>query len=700
MQPEAHRSETSTPQAASRTAGCSDRVAALLWLLAALFGVLAGRWMLAQALAEGDPARPPWAALAALALAALALWVGRRTVAAPDADAGLLPRAPLLALPPAWTAFWRRYWRLPALGAATLCAAFPLWRIPQLGPQASYTAVFCSWLAGIVLFSTAVAERPAFPPSWRAWITARRPLLLAVGATALLALLLRVWRLDAIPFTLGGDEGSQGLEALRVLVGDLRNPFTTGWLGVPTMSFFFNSLAIQYLGPTVTALRLPWALVGAATVVVAFLLVRQMVGARLGLATAVLLAVYHYHIHFSRLGSNQVADPFFLALALFLLYRALDGRARLNWALLGAVTGLAFYFYAGARLTPVVIVAVLGYLFVLEPRVFVRRHGWGLLVAAGAFVLTAAPMLQYAWRFPDEFNARLNTVGVFQSGWLAREIDIRGESAVAILFDQFRRAALAFNFYPDRTVWYGLREPLLNPFFGSLFVLGLLYGTFTLLDRAVGRRVAPMVAWWWGGMLLGGMLTESPPSSQRLVTLAVPVCFFLALALLELARLARQALARQAAGRAARAPWVTNGVLAAGVLLFAAYSLTTYFVDFTPQRLYGGQNAELATQIAPRLNELKYEHRFYFVGPPWMYWGFATLPYLVPRADAIDVPQPLPDPLPETWLPPDKGAVFIVIPPRMDELAILARAFPQGVRENVYSPVDGRLMVVLYRITP
>ncbi len=429
---------------------------------------------------------------------------------------------------------------------------------------------------------------------------------------------------------------------------------------------------------------------GTLTILTSFLLVRRLFETRLALVTAVILATYHYHIHYSRLGSNQIADPFFISLALFFLARALDGKKRLDWALSGSITGMALYVYAGARLTPIIITAVLVYRFLLEPRRFWHKHKWGLAVGMVAFFIVAAPMLQYAVRFPGEFNARLNQVGILQSGWLEREIEILGEPVWSILFDQFRRAALAFNYYPDRTVWYGLREPLLDPFFGAIFLLGLIYGTLQLFNRRVGPRIAPMVAWWWGGMILGGMFTESPPSSQRLIALAVPVSFFIAYAMWELVQLAGQSFKNI----------TTNAAIAIGVLLFAFISLNTYFVDYTPQQLYGGRNAEMATQIAPRLNELKDENQFYFVGAPWMYWGFATLPYLVPEAEAEDILDPLSEPIPENLVRRDKGSVFIVIPPRIDELELLARAYPHGVREEVYSSIDGGHMVTLFKVAP
>ncbi len=663
---------------------------ALLFLLVVLVSLVVGQWLLGRTIALAPASDPPWTAVAVLFLGALALWSGRYSARQPAQQTAVASNSetPKLALGFSALPQMPSIGRLIALGGAILLTIWALWQLPRLTPQDSYTAVFLTWLAAFILFATAVLYAPEERRDWRGWLRKNRWSILFVIGVVAIGVFLRVWQIGSIPFTLGGDEASQGLEAIDVLEGRSRNPFTTGWLGVPTMSFFFNSLSLQLLGYTIAGLRLPWALIGAATVLVTFLLVQQLKGTKLALVTAVLLAVYHYHIHFSRLGSNQVADPFFLALALMCMVYGLQKKSRLGWLLAGAVAGWAFYFYAGARLTPVVITAVLLYLFILNPRSFWQENRVGVLIMLGAFIVVAAPMMQYALRYPAEFNARLNTVGIIQSGWLEREIEIRGESMLAILWDQFQRAALAFNFYPDRTVWYGLPQPLLDPFFGAIFLLGLIYGTVQLFDRQEGPRVAPMVAWWWGGMLLGGMFTESPPSSQRLITLAVPACFFIAYALWEILQLARQALR-----------WVpVEAVLALTVFLFAFISLTTYFIDFTPQRLYGGRNAELATQIAPMLNAQKAQRRFYFVGAPWMYWDFATIPYLVREADAIDLRDPLTLQTAAGLLPPDKGALFLVIPPREQELQFLQQLYPQGTQQTVHSPIDGRIMVTLYDV--
>ena len=414
-------------------------------------------------------------------------------------------------------------------------------------PLPDYNLTLIMWLVSIVLFAVSTIVPQSRPRrDWRAWWTQNWLLVVAVSAIGVLALALRVINLDTIPPTLGGDEGSQGVEALKILHGQLTNPFTTSWMSVPTMSFFFNTLTIGPLGHTAFALRLPWALIGTVTVLIVFALTRRLKGLAMGLMVGALLAAYHYHIHYSRLGSNQVADAFFMAAAFFFLYRAYDEGGLLNWVMAGIVAGLAQYFYAGARFVTIMVGVTMAYFIVRERWPFVRTHWRGMIVAVAAFIISAGPMLQYAVIHPDEYNGRLNMVGIFQSGWLTQAENLWHQDPVQILINyQLKRSALAYNAYPDPTYWYGSPRPLFDGLWAILFLLGMGYA----LSRPLDRRLFPMLIWWWGAIILGGVLTENPPSSQRLITSAPPAVFFVALAIWKIGQIGERIM-RSSAARA------------------------------------------------------------------------------------------------------------------------------------------------------
>ena len=577
------------------------------------------------------------------------------------------------------------------LAVAVVLGLLAVWSLPRMeGTQERYEPVVAVWVASWMLYCFAAAGLDG--PWWRRggracrWRGAALLAALAVGALGL-----RVWQLDSLPFTLGGDEASQGLEVLRVLRGELRNPFGTGWLGVPTMSFFYNAWSVGLMGANAAGLRLAWVVVGTLSVVTTYLLARRLAGPVTAWAAAFLLAVYHYHIHFSRLGSNQIADTLFTSASLWLLIRGAQTGSRGSFALAGTCAGLGLYGYAGARLTAVLMLSIVVFLLWRSSGRKRARIAGGGLWMLGGFMLAAGPMLEYAVRKPDDFNARLNQIGIIQSGWLAREVELTGRSAVELLLEQLQRAALAFHVYPDQTVWYGLPEPLLDRLSGLLFVVGLVLAGVNLFRGSVrAQRAAPMLAWWLLGTVLGGALTVSPPSSQRLIGLSVPVCFFIALAL--------SGLTRRVGWRVRR--FRPRVGIAAGCGLFALMSLHTYFVRYTPQRIYGGRHAELATMLAPEYLRLAQTHRVYFAGPPEMYWDFATNRYLAPEAEGEDVVEPVAMEAPRVAVEPGRGALFVLLPARMEELGALKRQFPGGSERRIHSAGSGALLGVVYRTQP
>jgi hypothetical protein len=569
--------------------------------------------------------------------------------------------------------------------ASGLCGVSLLIGLAQPTLPGGYNPLTALWLAAMGLGIAAFTPWPLTRPTWPDRAALRRAA--PIAALGLVALLVRAWQIGSIPGTLGGDEGSQGLEAIKVLNGEINNPFTTGWLGVPTMSFYFNAPSIALFGHTAFALRMPWAFVGAATVIVTYFLVARLHGPTLGLISAGFLAGFHYHIHFARLGSNQIADALFVALALLALYRGYDRRSPLFWALCGATIGIAQYFYAGARFTAIVVAACVILLVLRDGRRFWHEQRNGLFALIWVGLVTSGPMIQYAMRFPDDYNARINMVGIVQSGWLENEQAIRGTGALPILVDQFWRAALLYNAYPDRTIWYGTPAPLFNLVEGGFFILGLGYSLLHLGDR----RHFPMVAWWGGAVLMGGMLTESPPSLQRLITTAVPAAFFLGLGLL-LSLRAVWGIFGRSDGRSLRA------TLALTTLVLALISTRYYFVDFSPQRIYGGPNAMVATSLAQYVQaELRPTTRVVFFGPPRMYYSFGTVPYLVGRDQGIDVTETLTGPITPDIAAPGDDVVFVFLPERLGELALVQSVFPNGILEDVPAPIGPETLYSVYR---
>ena len=103
----------------------------------------------------------------------------------------------------------------------------------------------------------------------------------------------------------------------------LANPFSTRWFSFPSMSFLAWGSSMLVFGKSVAGVRALSAVLGAGAVISTFALARELWGDRAAWFSAVALAFGHYHIHFSRVAVNNVADALLCSLALWLLVRGL-----------------------------------------------------------------------------------------------------------------------------------------------------------------------------------------------------------------------------------------------------------------------------------------------------------------------------------------------------------------------------------------
>jgi 4-amino-4-deoxy-L-arabinose transferase-like glycosyltransferase len=502
---------------------------------------------------------------------------------------------------------------------------------------------------------------------------------LAVAGCTLLALLLRLVRVGTIPYVISGDEASMGLDAVSVLEGRISNPFTTSWLSHPTLYFYMLAGPIAVLGRNAWGLRLLSPFVGAATIPVLYLLARRLFDRRVALAATLLLTVSHLHIHFSRLGINNIYDPLLGLLAFFFLVRGLQEGRLVDFALSGFCLGFGQFFYMGARLIPIMMAVYLLFLL-LTRRLRFRQLLGPAAIMGGAFLAAGGPLFYFFALHPDDFMARLGMVGIVQSGWLQTEPLVTGKSVLELLWDQFRKSFLAFNFTLDPTSWYSAGIPYLDAVSGIFFVLGLV----PLLRR--WREQGPLLVhvWFWLALVFGGVLIENPPSSPRFVIFMPAVCLIAALGLVTFLELGAGLV------RLPRA-WVARA-LALILLVAAALNVGYYFGDYTPSGAFGGLNTEVGMRVGEYLRGQEPGSHVYFFGPKRMWVGYATIPFLAPGMDLHDVEEPLT--APPAFVAPAGDVLFVFLPERASELSWVAPSYPGGT----YAEVHGHTGEVLFSV--
>jgi hypothetical protein len=407
----------------------------------------------------------------------------------------------------------------------------------------------------------------------------------------------------------------------------------------------------------------------------------------------VLLAGSHYHLHYSRLGMTNVWDPLLALLTLGLIAIAWEQAAeaptkRLLWALAGLLTGLNAYLFTSSRLLPLILAGLLVVVIVFQ-RAQLRQEWRHLFAAAAVAFVVALPQLLTYNANPTIFMERANSLGVLagQSGWLGQEAARTGLSQGEIFAQQFWRAALAFNATLDTSTAYGPPVPLLNGVVGNLWILGLILA----LARIRQLRFALLVVWVAVTVLFAGVLLENPPGSHRLLIAAPALNLLAALALVEIAR-GLAAAVRPNAATSAFLP------LAAIALLLALWDVGFYFGPYQAQHRFGDRNTEAAARMADYLNELASDERtVYFYGAPAMYVSFPSITFLAPQFQAgrnlFDV-EPSAASLPAPATP---GQVYIFLPERQGELAVIEERYPEG-RLQTFEGYHGSPLFFAYKI--
>ncbi len=582
----------------------------------------------------------------------------------------------------AWV--WRDYASVVAIVGGSVLSIASGWIAARRVPVGGYAGLFWMWLIGVGWFLLAFV--PSLPVDWRprllGWLRCHRKELLLLAALLLAAFWLRAVNLRDIPRNLGGDEGTQMADALDLLGPPLGNPFATGWFAVPTMTFMAFGVAMRLFGATVAGARMLAALAGVGAVLFTYLLARELWGRRVAWMAALLLAAGHYHLHFSRLASNQVIDALFVTATLFFLLRGLRLGKYGLLALAGATAGAAWYGYFGGRILLIIVGAYLAWQMLVD-RCFWRRHSGQLFVFALAAFVVAVPLLFHYLVFPDAMASRFNQVSIFASGWLDLAREVTGRSMASLLLEQFWKSISAFHYTLDPTLWYHAQIPLLDPVSGVLMLIGLLYVTTRWRWSANGL----LLMWFWLSLLLGWVLTENPPSSQRMLVITPAMAILAALGTQSLLLLGR----RLVGGSASRWSTVAALVLAVAGLLNLRY----YFLDYAPTRTYGNPTAEVADVLCDELERHDELPPLLFDGAPYMYWDFGALRFRLRGVVGHDA-------APADWpaaVDPQQGAWIVILAENSGDLEVAQSLFPGGTTEPFFSDSDGRLLFVLYQIS-
>jgi hypothetical protein len=547
--------------------------------------------------------------------------------------------------------------------------------------------VLALWVAGIVLLLVGAAQLESrnvigsIIASVSTWIRTAHWELLWVLALTLLGLLLRSIALDAIPHNVHGDEGEMGMVARAVLRGELRDPFATAWLGHPTLWFFLQALALDLFGDRIGGLRMLSALLGTLAVPALYIFARPLYGRAVAIIATALLAGYHLHIHYSRIGLNNIADPLMMTLTLAAFFYGYRTRAPVGFALAGVIMGLAQYFYFSARFIPVLMLLLLAYLVVRDRQQLLKLWRQIGLLAIG-FILAIGPLLRYFITRPDIFVARLAEQGLLQDDHLA-ELQANGQSLFAALVEHAYRSFGLLVFVEENSPFYGSGIPLLDQGSTVLFILSV------VLMLLHWRQLESIVLLLWVGVtaFFGGFIIFGSPMSTRYVIAAPALCILIALALVQIGSLLRQTMALS--------PQLYIGAVSVTVLLIMGWNIYFYFGIYTPRNSYA--QAQAVTEIANYLRPQAGQRYVYMFATPYFYLHHGTIAFVGKQPDGTDVIDHLSSSTTLGDPPPGLRPLFIFVSERLSELEIVKQRYPGGeLREYRIQPGDDRTLMYIY----
>lgn len=281
---------------------------------------------------------------------------------------------------------------------------------------------------------------------------------------------------------------------------------------------------VEAMGFSFTSMRLISVLFGVLTIPAMYFLGQTLFDRNTGLIAAAVTTIWPPHIHFSRIGLNNISDPLFGVLMVAFLIQALRMNRNRDYVIAGVCLGLASLWYEGGRL----LYSGLAIGIIVAALVWGRgllRHWRGLVLFAFCFALVVIP---YYWTLTSEnyyFAPRLQTSGAF----LTRMLDqLRNGIPVGEIFNlwwvESLRGTLYHLFYviDGSQLYYGGYTAILIWWLVPFFWLGLI---FTIVRTP--RSGLLMLGWIVVGVL-GISFVVSSQYTVRFVAIFPPIIIFVA----------------------------------------------------------------------------------------------------------------------------------------------------------------------------
>lgn len=516
------------------------------------------------------------------------------------------------------------------------------------------------WLLGGACYVYAFANFSLDFVKVKEWFRVNRVEIFTVFGVIILAAVLRFYMLGRLPRVLDGDEGSVGNFARATVDGVLINPFAL-WENFGALYLQLINISMRVFGYDAFGLRLLPAIGGVLAVPAVYLFARWVGGKRIALISAVMIAISHSHLHFSRISSvAYIQDAWLIPLELYFLISGLEKRQSWRTALSGVLLAIHYSVYLTSQIITGLVLIYMLILFIFYRSWFLQRLSQAFAFWGG-FLLSILPSALYAYYNPNEFMNRLGSSGTFQTGYLENTMLATGQSAFEVLVGRVAHAFLSLFYYPALD-FYGSPSPMMSMISGVMLLAGL----GIILWQIRNPAYLLLNGYIWGSAVAIGVFATPPSADSYRMLMALPAAVIIAAIgidkILEIIGLS-WSTAKQAYTFA-----IT--VLLTSLLFF---NLWTYYAEFASQcRFVADLAGRFATYLGVQLQEIDNENRVYLLSDDYYFHGSHSSTLFLSLRPVINFNDPI------DTLEAVSGETIIAPPSRIEELEAWARQYPGG----------------------
>lgn len=288
----------------------------------------------------------------------------------------------------------------------------------------------------------------------------------------------------------------------------------------PTTDIFayMQMQLVNFLGPSLTSLRLVTPFISMLAFVAIYSFVRQLFSLQVALISTFLLAVLPVYIQFGRIGMNMVVDPIFGMMGFVYFLRGLRHRGLSDFAMAGVMFGLTHYFYEGGR----IFFTLFFILWLIWIILFCRRDPLFRLpnlkqftVFIFCFTILIVPLYHTLWSHNRTFTQRLDATRGSDFLLSERISDFLLDHKLGYLgapIQRYVQTVANDNFYQSENAY-------ILPFLVPFFLLG--FGLLVWRIRTI--HGATFVWWALGGAIANSFIFEafSAASPRHIVVYGV-----------------------------------------------------------------------------------------------------------------------------------------------------------------------------------